>query len=227
MPIQSTPNTTQHGPGGAPPRTRRTQRERRDETRAKLLDATIECLLEFGYAKTSTRLVSQRAGVSHGALVHHFRYRVDLVRAAIEELARRRVAEFTEQVEALPAGQVELLLDQLWADFSSNLFTVFVKVWVAAADDPELYERLIPIELEIARRIGELVRARGIGLRDAPSWERRLRLALDALRGAALRNSFEPRARPGRNPWPELRQTLRELLLDDSPQAQPTGDHHG
>jgi AcrR family transcriptional regulator len=225
MTIQSTPNTTQHERGNTERRPRRTQRERRDETRAKLLDATIECLLDVGYAGTSTRLVSERAGVSHGALVHHFRYRVDLVGAAIEELARRRVHEFTEQLEGLPADgteQIELLLDRLWADFSSGLFTVFVKVWVAAADDPELYGRLVPIEREIARRIGELVDAQGIGLLDAPSRERRLRVTLDALRGAALRKSFEPRDRPGRDPWPELRQTLCELLLPDSRSVPPT-----
>jgi hypothetical protein len=56
----------------------------------------------------------------------------------------------------------------------------------------------------------------------APIWERRLRLTLDAMRGAALRNSFEPRDRPGRDPWPELRQALRELLLADSPRRKST-----
>ena len=70
------------------------QEERRAETRAKLLDATIECLLEEGYAGTTTRRVAELAGVSQGAQTHHFPYRVDLVAAAIERLAQhgRRVS---------------------------------------------------------------------------------------------------------------------------------------
>ena len=56
----------------AAPAARRTQQQRSDETRAALLDATIICLHEVGYAGTSTTLVSERAGVSRGAQTHHF-----------------------------------------------------------------------------------------------------------------------------------------------------------
>ena len=40
--------------------------------RARLLEATVELLVERGYAGTSTTLVSERAGVSRGAQLHHF-----------------------------------------------------------------------------------------------------------------------------------------------------------
>ena len=52
---------------GAPPTVRRTQAERRETTRTKLLDAAVECLTERGYAATSVVDVQQRAGVSRGA----------------------------------------------------------------------------------------------------------------------------------------------------------------
>src|SRR5690242_5936361 len=78
--------TSTIGSAMAPVKTRRTQEQRRAETRAKLLDAAIESLLEVGYAATTTRAVAQRAGVSSGAQTHHFPRRVDLVAAAVEHL---------------------------------------------------------------------------------------------------------------------------------------------
>src|SRR3954454_3417465 len=135
---------------------RRTQEERRAETRGKLLDATIASLLEAGYQATTTRRVADLAGVSAGAMTHHFPHRVDLVGAAIERLAEQRVAELRTQAGALPVKREEraqAVLEMLWADFSSDLFTIFVKLWVAAADEPELYARLVPVERLMTREI--------------------------------------------------------------------------
>src|SRR5207247_1037006 len=99
------------------------------ETRGKLLDATIECVLEVGYAHTTVRRIAELAGVSLGAQTHHFPRRVDLVGAAIEHLAERRTTELRGKAAELPGTPAERLpamLDLLWADFSSSVFTVFV-----------------------------------------------------------------------------------------------------
>jgi len=56
-----------------------TQEERTRAMRARLLEATVELLVEKGYAGTSTTLVSERAGVSRGAQLHHFPSKQDLV----------------------------------------------------------------------------------------------------------------------------------------------------
>ena len=48
--------------------------------RQRLLEACVECLVERGWSGTSTTLVSQRAGVSRGAQLHHFPTKNDLVR---------------------------------------------------------------------------------------------------------------------------------------------------
>ncbi len=58
--------------------------------RTRLLDATIECLVTYGYAGTTTPRVAERAGVTRGAQIHHFRSKEDLVVAAIEHLAQQR-----------------------------------------------------------------------------------------------------------------------------------------
>jgi len=192
-------------------RRRRTQEQRRAETRAKLLDATIQSVLEAGYSATTTRRVAQMAGVSAGAQAHHFPRRVDLVAAAVEHLAERRIEEVRTQARELPSvpdERIPALLDLLWADFSSPIFTVFVKLWVAAADDPELYEPMAVAERRIARAITELaIEALG-DLTTTPGWENAVLLALAAARGMALTERFEPRAEPRPESWPTVREAL-------------------
>lgn len=195
---------------------RRTQEERRAETRARLLDATVRSLDEQGYAATTTRRVAELAGVSQGAMTHHFPYRVDLVGAAVEQLASRRIEELKVTVSTFPpepAARAEALLEMLWADFSSPLFTVFVKLWVAAADDEDLYARLVPVERMVARAIVEAAAELGGELIDVPDWETRLLVLLSTLRGLALTREFEPRSRRGRDPWPAVRDVLLPVLL--------------
>jgi AcrR family transcriptional regulator len=194
---------------------RRTQEERTAATRAKLLDATIQSVLDVGYAATTSRRVTELAGVSQGAQTHHFPHRVDLVGAAVERLAEQRIAEAADKARALPQAPPEraaALLQMLWQDFSSPLFTIFVKLWIAAADDAELHARLVPVEREVRGRILDLAHELGGDFVRREGWESRLNLALSAMRGLALTQSFEPRARPGRDPWPAMRGELQRLL---------------
>jgi AcrR family transcriptional regulator len=195
--------------------THRTQEQRRAETQSKLLDATIKSLLEDGYAQTTTRHVAALAGVSAGAMAHYYPRRVDLVASAIERLADQRLEAWEELAQALPdepGERLPALLDHLWEDFSGPLFTVFVKLWIAAADDPELYERLAAEERRIAREIGMLA-ARSIGdMQDMAGWEGRLLLALAAVRGLALTERFEPRTEAHADPWPSARAALLDVF---------------
>ncbi|NED60867.1 TetR/AcrR family transcriptional regulator, partial [Streptomyces sp. SID10244] len=75
-----------------PPATR-TQAQRTAATQAKVLDATVDALVELGYAGTTTQEVNRRAGVSRGALLHHFPTREALVVAAVSHLVDRRLVE--------------------------------------------------------------------------------------------------------------------------------------
>ena len=201
----------------APPR-RRTQQERSDETRAKLLDATITSLHEAGYAATTTRRVAELAGVSQGAMTHHFPYRVDLIAAAVERLAEQHIEALDARLDALPpdpTGRLRTVLDALWDAFAGLPFDVFMKLWIAAAEDRELYERLIPVERLLSRALAAFV-AQVTG---RPQVEARWTDALNLMRGTALAWLFEPRAHRRRDPWPELRAVIERMLL--SPPAPP------
>jgi AcrR family transcriptional regulator len=199
---------------------RRTQDQRRAETRRRLLDATIDCLAEYGYAGATTRRIAERAEVSVGAVTHHFQYRVDLVAAAVEELVRRRLVALRQALDELPEDRerrVSAALDLIWADFSGPLFTVMVKLWIAAGDEEELYARMVPLERLLARAVVNLQPEFGIHSDGAPTGKLavnpRYAVVLSAIRGLALSRAFEPRAGHVRDPWPAHRAELERYLL--------------
>lgn len=198
------------------PATRRTQGERSAETRSRLLEATIESLLDVGYAATTTRRVTEQAGVSQGAQTHHFPRRVDLVASAFEQLATQRLGRFKERAADLPedrATRLRALLDLIWEDFASPLFAVAVKLWVAAADDDELRERLVPVEKRINAGILEGAREVAGELATDPDFDRRLAVAMNAAAGLALVRAFDPAARPKRgDAWAFHREVLERGL---------------
>lgn len=69
------------------------QSERRQSTRAALIAAARASFVEQGFDATSTDAVLARAGVSKGALYHHFTSKVDLLAAVFEAVSRELVAQ--------------------------------------------------------------------------------------------------------------------------------------
>src|SRR5260370_2151944 len=84
-----------------PARPRRTQAERTAATRGALLDATFDSIVELGYGATTTTEVAHRAGVSLGALLHHFPTKAELLSAAVGHAFDRRRWEFRKAVDRL------------------------------------------------------------------------------------------------------------------------------
>jgi AcrR family transcriptional regulator len=121
-------------------RERRTQATRSAATRARLLDATIECLHDLGYSRTSTPEIARRARLSRGAQLHHFPTKAELVTSAVEHLFGRRREEFLQAFRERPPGQepAEAAIDILWSMVSGPTFYVWLELAVAARTDPEL-----------------------------------------------------------------------------------------
>ncbi|WP_163596918.1 TetR/AcrR family transcriptional regulator, partial [Klebsiella pneumoniae] len=80
-------------------RKRRTQAERTAETREALLDAAIGLLHRNGYGGTSTETIAEEAGVTRGALHHHFGTRAQLMAEVIGTVYERERRAY-EQIAA-------------------------------------------------------------------------------------------------------------------------------
>ena len=122
--------------------------ERSAATREKLLDATIDALVELGWAGTSTTEVVRRAGVSRGAQVHHYPTKQELVLAAVEHLLLRRVDEFAAAFEGLEPGRrtPAAALDLLWRTCFGGNFEAWLELAVVARTDPLLHGHLVEVE---------------------------------------------------------------------------------
>ncbi len=131
-------------------RRRRTQEERTAETRAKLMEATLDILLERGYARASTLDIADRAGVSRGALTHHFDSKDDLVCQSVEHMLRDATAEIRDYAERVQSGRIQLgsFIDHLWSMFSGRLFYVTLEHVTEARHNDFLRERLVPVVRE-------------------------------------------------------------------------------
>lgn len=141
-------------------RTHRTQAERSERTRVHLFEATVECLLELGYAGTSVNEICKRAGLSRGAQQHHFATRAELMAQALEYLVTRlsdEVRDATTTLEGDP-DRIAKGIDLLWRSFSGTLSTAAMELWVAARTDPELRATLLPVDRALGRATLDLYR---------------------------------------------------------------------
>jgi AcrR family transcriptional regulator len=123
--------------------------------RTRLLDATVQCLLRGGYARTTTIEIARRARVSRGAQLHHFPTKAELVTAAVEHLFDRACAEFQHAFARLPAGasRAEAAIGLLWGFFTGPTFYAALELLVAARTDSALRR----IVASVHRRFDETV----------------------------------------------------------------------
>lgn len=159
--------------------------------RLRLMEATVDCLVELGWSGTTTTVVSKRAGVSRGAQLHHFPSKQALVVAAVEHLTelrredmRRSAAQLTDD------GRLRGALEILAAQFVSPVFFAALELWVAARTDVELQESVGPLE----RRIGRETHSYAVellGVDESRGDNRRLvQATLDMVRGLGLAASL-------------------------------------
>jgi AcrR family transcriptional regulator len=195
-------------------RTRRTQAERSSATREALMEATISCLVEDGYANTTTARVAERAGVSRGAHLHHFQTRQALVAAAIEHLAARRGAELMAAADDLPSGRQRVVksLDLMWSSYASPLFQAALDLWSDARTDPELRAHLTKVERELDRQTLTLARRLFPDLATHPNFEGLIEMIVATVRGLALLDTLHPDGARNRKQWPFCRAQLVVLL---------------
>lgn len=208
---------------------RRTQEQRSTEMRTRLLDATIDCLVEYGYAGTTTPRVAERAGVTRGAQVHHFGSKTDLVVAAISHLAQLRAETAMREMAKVERGDdpVAAALEFLWELHQGPLFIATVELWVAGRTDPVLAAAMEKVEpfvnnavlMAVARFVPDEIRRK-----EARDF---IYTAMDALRGILISNFVDPDNERAQRRWRRATAHLRNIaeaaLADVRSTDRPSG----
>jgi len=203
------------GPAGS---ARVPQEERTRLMRARLLEATVDCLVERGFAGTSTTLVSERAGVSRGAQLHHFPTKDALVVAAVEHLTERRAAELAAAAATLPEGprRTRAVVQMLGDHFASPVFDAALELWVAARTDEQLLAAVGPLEQRVGRETHRLT-VELLGADESIDGQRELvQATLDLVRGLGLANTITDDTRRRARILDRWAVVLDEALKEDA-----------
>jgi len=169
------------------PKSRRSQEERSRATRAALVYAAHRLFAERGYAAVSADEVVAAAGVTRGALYHHFDDKRDLFRSVFEDVERSLTDEIRLAIDA--AGEPAFALAVGLARFLDICERPDV-VQLALTDAPAVLGWAEWRSIEARHGLGliraTLERAAGAGLLKPAPAEVVAHLVLSALIEAAL-----------------------------------------
>ena len=159
-------------------------------TREKLMRATIECLYELGYDRTSTVLVTKRAGVSRGAMLHQFPSKADLMMAASDYIRLQRRAAHQAALDGIedPLEKLRRVVDISWSELSTPSGVARIEIMLASRSDASFGARFSELNAELDRRHKEWMwtLAEAAGIADRPAIETITTLYAAALRGLAI-----------------------------------------
>lgn len=105
----------------APTRRTSAPRKRGDDTRSKIIDETVRCIVEEGFAAATAKHVAERAGVTWGVIQYHFGDRNGMLMAVVDDGVARLVDSLSSaNVSELPLPErIEVVVDTAWSCYSS------------------------------------------------------------------------------------------------------------
>jgi AcrR family transcriptional regulator len=124
------------------------QAQKSASTRTQIIESAIKCFVEYGYSRTTTPLIAQKAGLSRGAMMHHFPSKLAIVRAAVEYLHSKRLRAFRKAVvkPVADVDHVRQAVEAYWQHVRHPMFVAFFELAVAARTDKELADILKPAQ---------------------------------------------------------------------------------
>ncbi len=176
-------------------RPRRSQGERSGEMRERLAKATFDIIAARGFSSLRTAAVAEQAGVSQGALLHHFETKDGLTLATVE-YAFAQASATTEQIiaDGLARGvdPIDLMLRDFRTYFFNDDFWVSLDITINASKDPALKEGIREIvpryRLGVYRRWVGILSENGWAVADA---EEIVRMSAALTTGLGIRTLFD------------------------------------
>lgn len=166
------------------------QQTKSENTRTAILDAALDCFYRLGYANTTTENIAKAAGLSRGAMLHHFASRFDLIKAAVEHLSQQRLADYAAAEAAVQDSAhptyIDKGIDAYWGELNTPAFIVFHELLVASRTDPELRAVLVPANRRYQRALLEASRQVFPDLAQSSAFEHANHLTQYLLEGMAI-----------------------------------------
>ena len=130
--------------------------------RRKLIEATAQCLAEFGHAGTSVRAVAAKANVSPGLVAHHFKGIDGLIVATYDHVGRQVAETLTAAMDAAPEDAESQLRAFIEASFrppvlDRDLLAIWLSFWSLVRRDPGVRKVHKKVYADYRRRLEELI----------------------------------------------------------------------
>lgn len=123
---------------------RRSNEDRRVETRRALLAAAIDVFSEVGFAAGTTKMIADRANVTRGALQYHFNSKEEMILAVIGH-AMERINFSIRADEHLGKSineRVELVVNEYRSAFATPTFLAAIQIFLGVRNAPQLSESM-------------------------------------------------------------------------------------
>lgn len=141
------------------------QAEKSAMTRRAILDAAVNCFIELGYANTTTALIANHAGVSRGAMMHHFPSRMSVIKAVIQHLHELRLDEYRDLMSDIDTPEHQLTeedirnsVEKAWSYVNMPSFIAYQELLGASRTDPELRSVMAPVEKDFEKQFLSLAK---------------------------------------------------------------------
>ena len=199
---------------GTEARERRSHAERSAETRARIIDAVVECIADLGYQRTTANEIAARAGVTWGAVQHHFGGKDGILVAVLED----SFARFAVLFEGLGPHSASLeertsrFIDLAWKHFGSSSYQSTFQILINHAPESARSEESAPVWQSRMFRSWNEVWLRVFADCELPAEDQRVlsQYVVSSLTGMAAMAMLRPAA--GSQPPPELVLLKRSLL---------------
>lgn len=165
--------TSDNRQGGPPRRGGGWQAEKSAKTRKAILDAAVTCLVEQGYSRTTAAKIAKYAGVSRGAMMHHFPSRLAVIKAVVDHLHQRRLQEYLALMKDIDAPRVAIgraairkSVEAAWKYVNLPSFVAYQELLTGSRTDPELSGVLERVERDFENHFFDTVKTA------FPHWEK-------------------------------------------------------
>jgi AcrR family transcriptional regulator len=186
--------------------------------RKRLIEAAIGCLTKLGYGATTLQVVTDAAGASRGAILHHFPNKVDLMIAVAEYAAEKQNRHVARLLANTQPGMDRFLGITMatWDAMQQPPAIALLEIMMGSRSDPDLGARFPAVieALEKSQREGVWEQAQSVGITDKTQIEAMTWLHNAAMRGLAMELMFSKNIRKANMAMKLLRRYKTQLTGD-------------
>jgi AcrR family transcriptional regulator len=207
----------------APVVRRRTQAERSEETRTRILKAASALIRQRGYARFRTAEVAEQAGLSRGAQLHHFPTKDTLVVATLEFVFDQAQAVSRKRASSVdrPRDLIEAVIEDAREFFFSEHFMVAIDIVLSTSTNKSVRKQILEISRKARRPVEtawtEALAASGVS---GPLASDIVALTLSLVRGMALRTLWDNDPKWFDELFSLWRKMIKVFLADRQPSSR-------